>query len=192
MQICFASHNENKLREIQQIIPAGFELVGLDQLGVIEEIPETGNTLEENSEQKAVFVFRKFEIPVFADDTGLEVKFLKGQPGVYSARYAGAQRNSEDNMNLLLENLRDATDRSACFKSVITYINAKGNVFQFVGKMEGEIIEEKKGKGGFGYDPIFKPTSYNQTFAEMSSSDKNEISHRARAFRKFIDYLAVQ
>lgn len=192
MKICFATHNKNKLREIQQILPKNFELMDLSQLGVTSEIPETGSTLEKNSAQKASYIFDKFQLSVFADDTGLEVATLDGAPGVYSARYAGAQRSAEDNMNLLLKNLQQRSDRTACFKTVITYIDTKGKTTQFVGQVDGEIILEKKGKKGFGYDPIFRPIGYKQTFAEMNPTQKNEISHRARAFKKLIAYLATQ
>jgi len=191
MKICFATHNENKLREIQQILPPDFELIGLEQLEITDEIPETGSTLAENSAQKASFIFERFQIPVFADDTGLEVVALHNAPGVYSARYAGAQRSAEDNMDLLLKNLQDVGDRTASFKTVITYIDLNGNPEQFVGHVEGKIIHERRGKAGFGYDPIFQPVGYDQTFAEMNSMQKVEISHRAHAFRKFIAYLAT-
>jgi len=191
MKICFATHNENKLREIQQILPPDFELIGLEQLEITDEIPETGSTLAENSAQKASFIFERFQIPVFADDTGLEVVALQNAPGVYSARYAGAQRSAEDNMNLLLKNLQEVGDRTACFKTVITYIDINGNSRQFEGHVDGEIIHEKRGKEGFGYDPIFQPEGIQLTFAEMTSDQKNGISHRARAFKKFIAYLAA-
>ena len=191
MKICFATHNENKLQEIKEILPGDFELIGLAELGLNEEIPETGETLEENSMQKATFIFDRFKIPIFADDTGLEVLALDGQPGVYSARYAGSQRNAEDNMSLLLKNLKESNDRSACFKTVITYINVEGNSKQFVGQASGVMTKEKRGTGGFGYDPIFEPTGFNQTFGEMDSEQKNQISHRARAFKKLVNYLAT-
>lgn len=190
MKICFATSNENKLKEIKEILPPDFELIGLTELGLMDDIPETGETLEENSLQKAKFVFDRFEIPVFADDTGLEVSFLDQKPGVYSARYAGPQRNAEDNMNLLLNNLNEAKDRSACFKTVITHIDAERNSKQFIGQVNGVITKNKRGQGGFGYDPIFEPTGFDQTFAEMNSDQKNEISHRARAFHKLVNYLA--
>ncbi len=190
MKICFASHNPHKLEEIKQLMPAGFEVVSLTDLGVLEEIEETGSTLEENSMLKAEYVYNKHRISVFADDSGLEVEALGGEPGVYSARYAGPQKNSEDNMDLLLEKLVEKKNRSACFKAIITYINETGTVIQFEGRVDGDIRNEKTGNGGFGYDPIFQPSGYNVTFAQMSDEEKNAISHRARAIEKFIKYLA--
>ena len=191
MKICFATNNENKLGEIKKMLPSSFELIGLDLLGLKEDIPETGETLEENSLQKARFVFDKFKIPVFADDTGLEVSSLNQEPGVYSARYAGPQRNAEDNLNLLLTNLFNANDRSARFRTVITHIDEDGKSTQFIGQVDGTILTKGRGVLGFGYDSIFEPTGFVQTFAEMGSNQKNEISHRARAFHKLVNYLAA-
>ncbi len=189
MKICFASHNEHKLHEIQTLAPEGFDVIGLTELGQSEEIPETGSTLEENSALKARFVFEKFNIPVFADDSGLEVSALNNEPGVYSARYAGPQRNADDNMNLLLQKLQGKTNRQACFKTVITFIDASGDEIQFNGQVDGQILKEKRGSGGFGYDPIFVPEDFDRTFAEMTDSEKNKISHRRRAFDKLLDHL---
>lgn len=189
MKICFASNNPHKLEEIRQLMPAGFEVVSLTDLGVLEEIEETGSMLEENSMLKAEYVYNKHRIPVFADDSGLEVEALGGEPGVYSARYAGPQKNSEDNMDLLLEKLGDAENRSACFKAIITYIDETGTAIQFEGRVDGEIRKQKTGNGGFGYDPIFQPSGYDVTFAEMSDEEKNAISHRGRAIEKFMKYL---
>jgi XTP/dITP diphosphohydrolase len=192
MELCFASHNKNKLIEIAQMLPKGWQLVGLDDIGINEDIPETGATLEENSRLKADYVFNKKGLAVFADDTGLEVAALNGEPGVYSARYAGAQRSADDNMNLLLQKLKGQSNREACFKTVITFIEADGSVHQFEGRVDGAITAEKKGSLGFGYDPIFKPSGFDKTFAEMNSTEKNAISHRARAFEKFLNYLAAR
>lgn len=189
MKLCFASHNQNKLLEIGQMLPAGWELVGLDDIGITEDIPEPGATIEENSVLKARYVWERKRIPVFADDTGLEVSALDGEPGVYSARYAGPQRDANDNMDLLLQKLADKQDRSAAFKTVITYIDASGAENQFEGRVDGVMTSEKKGGAGFGYDPIFQPTGSSKTFAEMSSPEKNSISHRARAFEKFLTFL---
>lgn len=189
MRICFASHNAHKLQEIRAMLPVGFELLGLDDLGITEDIPEPGETIEENSALKAQYVRERHEIPVFADDTGLEVKALNGEPGVYSARYAGPQRDANDNMDLLLKNLGDKTNRSAAFKTVITFIDGQGTERQFEGIVEGKIIHEKRGTKGFGYDPIFVPEGYDQTFAELPAEVKNSISHRARAFEKLIGFL---
>lgn len=172
------------------LAPKGFEVVGLNDLGLTDEIPETGSTLEENSAIKANYVFEKKGIPVFADDSGLEVEALGGEPGVYSARYAGLQKNSDDNMNLLLEKLGNTSNRKACFRAVITYIDEKGNQSQYEGRVDGHIIHEKRGTDGFGYDPIFVPEDFDRTFAEMADEEKNRISHRFRAFDKFLKYLA--
>lgn len=189
MKLCFATHNINKLKEIREILEGKFEVVSLDEIGQTDEIPETGRTLEENSLLKAEFVFRKFRVAVIADDSGLEVESLNGEPGVYSARYAGSQKNSEDNMNLLLSNLRGHQNKQACFKAVITYIDEQGTSAQFVGQVDGKIIDVKRGSGGFGYDPIFVPDGYDRTFAEMSNEEKNTMSHRARALEKFLNFL---
>lgn len=189
MKICFASHNQNKLNEIGQMLPEGWELVGLDAIGITEDIPEPGATIEENSLLKAQYVWERKGIPVFADDTGLEVASLNGEPGVFSARYAGPQRDANDNMDLLLQRLDTKTDRSAAFKTVITYIDGKGTQHAFEGRVEGKIITEKRGAKGFGYDPIFVPDGYEVTFAEMDSQEKNRISHRARAFEHFLRFL---
>lgn len=189
MRICFASHNPNKVKEIAQLAPSGIDIFGLDELGLSEEIPETGSTMEENSRIKAHFVHANFKVPVFADDSGLEVDSLSGEPGVFSARYAGLEKDGEKNMNLLLQNLHEIKKREAQFKSVITFIDQNGNEKQFDGIVRGDIIEEKRGDKGFGYDPIFVPKGYAKTFAEMESSQKNQLSHRAKAFEKFLSYL---
>jgi XTP/dITP diphosphohydrolase len=189
MKLCFASNNQNKLKEIAALLPEGLELVGLADVGITEDIPETGETLAENSSLKARYVFERKGIAVFADDTGLEVSALNGAPGVYSARYAGPQRDAIGNMDLLLKNLAIASDRSACFKTVITYIDTDGSVRAFEGRVDGEIIHEKRGTAGFGYDPIFVPEGEQRTFAEMSGEEKNRISHRARAFEKLLEFL---
>ena len=192
MKICFATHNKNKLAEIKTLAPAHIELVSLEDLAQMEEIPETGKTLEENSAIKANFVFEKYAVACFADDSGLEVSALNGEPGVYSARYAGEQKDNDANMALLLKKLENKSDRSAAFKTVITYINERGESQQFVGQVAGTIMSMQSGTKGFGYDPIFKPIGETRTFAEMSSAEKNAISHRARAFKKFIDFLNEQ
>ena len=188
MKICFATNNKNKLEEISQILGDLFELVSLEQIGCIEELEETHDTLEGNSLQKAAYVFEHYGIPVFADDTGLEVKGLNGAPGVYSAMYAGPERDSSMNMNKVLEGLKIVADRSAKFRTVITYIE-NGEPIQFEGIVEGEITKEVSGQGGFGYDPIFQPFGYDKTFGELSSEIKNTISHRKRAFDKLIIFL---
>ena len=189
MRICFASHNANKVKEMNAIMPDGISIVGLEELGITEEIKESGTTLEENSRIKASYVFEKFKMPVFADDSGLLVNELNGEPGVYSARYAGPEKDSEKNMDLLLENLEGKKDRSAEFQTVITFIGEDGNEVQFKGAIKGEIIIERRGNGGFGYDPIFLPKGYSETFAELDAKTKNKISHRALAVQELIQYL---
>lgn len=189
MKICFASHNKHKVREISSISPSGIEIVGLTEVGINEDIEETGLTLEENSRIKARYVFERCQIPVFADDTGLEVDALNGAPGVISARYAGPERNNQNNIELLLKNLQGKDNNSAQFKSVITYIDPNGDEMQFVGVVRGVIQDVLKGTNGFGYDPVFVPEGYDQTFAEMSGDEKNKLSHRSRAFQKLLSYL---
>lgn len=191
MKICFASHNENKVKEMNEIMPKGISIVGLKNLGINEEIAETGKTLEENSHIKASYVFDRHKIPVFADDSGLLVHALNGEPGVYSARYAGPDRDDNKNMDLLLERLEQHADRSAEFQTVITYIDDEGTSKQFKGVIKGKIIQEKKGNNGFGYDPIFKPDNFDETFAELSQKVKNQISHRANAVQQLLDYLSL-
>ncbi len=189
MRICFASHNANKVKEMSDIMPDGISLVGLDELGVADEIAETGSSLEENAQIKASYVFKKFKMPVFADDSGLLVHSLNGEPGVYSARYAGPEKDDNKNMDLLLEKLRNLSDRSAEFQTVISFIDEAGNNHSFTGRIEGDIMNEKRGANGFGYDPIFQPKGYDKTFAELSTEVKNRISHRAKAVQKLLEYL---
>lgn len=191
MRLCFASNNEHKLNEIQKAIGGDIQLVSLNQIGCYEELPETRDTLEGNSLQKAEYVFSHFQIPCFADDTGLEVEALQGAPGVYSARYAGEQRNSNDNIDLLLKNLKGVSDRKAQFRTIITLLGFESGPLFFEGIIRGEIITERRGTAGFGYDPIFVPDGFSRTFAEMSLEEKNQLSHRALAVRKLIDYFAV-
>ncbi|EAR01582.1 non-canonical purine NTP diphosphatase [Maribacter sp. HTCC2170] len=188
MKIVFATHNENKIKEVQKIVPEGIVLLSLKDIGCTEDIPETGNTLEENAIIKANYITNKYEYDCFADDTGLLVDALNGEPGVYSARYAGEQKNAEDNMDKLLSELKKHKNRTARFKTVIA-LNLNGKQELFTGAAEGEIIKEKKGDGGFGYDPVFKPTDYNQTFAELQLAVKNKISHRGKAIQLLISYL---
>lgn len=188
MKICFATNNQHKLEELQNAIGDTIELVSLKQLNFDEEIPETGNTLKANSLQKAQYIWDRFQIPTIADDTGLEVDALGGRPGVYSARYAGENCSFDDNMDKLLLELKDKENRNGAFKTVITFLNTQ-EMYQFEGVCEGEIIKQKSGNEGFGYDPIFKPKGFNVTFAEMSITDKNEISHRGKAVKKLVEYL---
>ncbi|OXG00156.1 XTP/dITP diphosphohydrolase [Flavobacterium araucananum] len=188
MQLVFASNNKNKIQEIQSILNGSIQLLSLEEIGCQEEIPETADTIEGNAILKANYVTEKYGYDCFADDTGLEVQALNGEPGVYSARYAGEQRNSDDNMNKLLDGLSDKEDRSAQFKTVIA-LNIKGEQHLFTGIAKGDIVLEKTGDHGFGYDPIFKPENYDETFAELSSDIKNKISHRAKATKQLIDFL---
>lgn len=189
MTLCFATNNKHKLEEVIPLLKDSFDLLSLDQVGCTHELPETQNTISGNSFQKAEYVFKHFKTPCFADDTGLEVDALNGAPGVYSARYAGDHRNSEDNINLLLENLRGNQNRKARFCTVITLVGLTPEPVFFEGIIEGIITEEKRGNTGFGYDPVFVPHGYDLTFAEMSLQQKNTLSHRAIATKKLIEYL---
>jgi XTP/dITP diphosphohydrolase len=188
MKIVFASNNKNKIKEIQQLLPDSIKIMSLESIGCFEEIPETANTIEGNAIQKANYITEKYGLDCFADDTGLEVAALDGEPGVLSARYAGNQRSDEDNMTKLLKNLSDKPNRSAQFKTVIA-LNLRGKQYLFTGIAGGEIILEKRGTAGFGYDPIFKPENYQETFAEMDLSLKNKISHRGKAVQQLITFL---
>lgn len=188
MKIVFATNNKNKLRELREILGERYEIVSLAEIGWHDDIPETGATLEENALQKAQYVYNKFGIDCFADDTGLEVDALCGEPGVHSARYAeDTDHNSEANMAKLLQKLGDSHERTARFRTVIALIQS-GVVHEFEGRVEGTIAHEKHGTEGFGYDPIFIPEGYEQSFAEMGA-EKNKISHRARAVEKLVSFL---
>ncbi len=188
MKLVFASHNAHKVEEIKAMMPAHIELLSLTDLGYHEEIPETAATIEGNAILKATFLRDELNCAVFADDTGLIVPALNGEPGVFSARYAGPQKDANDNMDLLLEKLTDKTDRSAYFQTVIAlWIN--GEMHQFEGSVNGEIIQEKRGVDGFGSDPIFIPENKGRTFAEMNAQEKNALSHRGRALEKMLTFL---
>jgi XTP/dITP diphosphohydrolase len=191
MEIVFASNNKNKIIEIQSMLPDSITILSLESIGCFEEIPETSDTIEGNAILKANYVTQKYGLDCFADDTGLEVESLDGEPGVYSARYAGEQRNADNNMNKLLLKLSDKANKNAHFKTVIA-LNLKGKQYLFTGIATGEIINEKIGIEGFGYDPIFKPTGYKETFAQLSLGIKNEISHRGKATQKLIEFLQKQ
>ena len=188
MNLVFASNNKNKIKEIQSILPETIKILSLEEIGCHEEIPETADTIEGNAILKANYVTEKYGYDCFADDTGLEVTALNGEPGVYSARYAGEQRDANDNMNKLLEALSGKSDRSAQFKTVIA-LNLKGKQSLFTGIAKGTVTLNKTGNQGFGYDPIFQPENYSETFAELSSEVKNKISHRGKATRQLIDFL---
>lgn len=189
MELVFATNNKNKLHELQAILGNDFKLLSLEDIGCTEEIPEEQATLEGNARQKAFYVFRNFGYNCFSDDTGLEIEALGGEPGVYSARYAGEEKNSEANMGKVLEKLAKIKNRKARFRTVVSLV-IDGEEQQFEGIVEGEILAHKKGGSGFGYDPIFKPNGFEQSFAEMSLADKNKISHRGRAVAKLANYLS--
>ena len=188
MKLVFATHNANKFEEVKALMPAYIELLSLDDIGCKEDIAETEDTIEGNAILKAEYVKTHYKYNCFADDTGLEVDALQGKPGVYSARYAGEHKSSEDNMNLLLENLKDKESRAAQFKTIIALVIDDQRTL-FSGICKGEIITEKRGSKGFGYDPIFIPNNTTKTFAEMTQSEKATYSHRGRAIRELIDYL---
>lgn len=187
MKIVFATHNKNKLQEVSALLP-NIQLVSLTDIDCNEDIPETADTLEGNAIIKANYVTQKYGLPCFADDTGLLVDALNGEPGVYSARYAGEHGNAENNMSLLLENLNNKTSRTARFETVIC-LNLNGKQHLFKGICPGEILQERQGKEGFGYDPIFKPKGFDVSFAEMSMEEKGQISHRGLAVQKLITFL---
>lgn len=188
MKLIFATQNQNKVKELQALMPNFIELHSLKDIGCEDDIPETAKTLEGNASQKSKYVVDKFQVNCFSDDTGLEVDALGGAPGVYSARYAGPQKNSEDNMDLLLKNLEGESNRKARFRTVISLIlNEKE--FMFDGIVEGHISESKMGEKGFGYDPVFIPDGFTKSFAQMSANEKNAISHRGRAVEKLIQFL---
>ena len=189
MDIVFATNNPHKVKEIQALLPASLKIIGLKELGFNGEIPENQFTLEGNAREKAEFIYHRFGMNSFADDTGLEIESLHGEPGVYSARYAGAAKDPQANMDLVLQKLEGATQRNARFRCVIALIQG-GKSKLFEGVVNGQILRERRGSEGFGYDPIFVPQGYEQTFAEMPLDLKNEISHRSQAFRKLADYLS--
>jgi len=190
MRICFATNNKNKLIEIKNKLGKAYDIISLSDFNHTEELPETHDTLEENSLEKAQFIHEKYKINCFADDTGLLVEALNGEPGVNSARYTGLDKKSEDNINLLLENLKGVKNRKAKFVTIITLI-LDNKVHQFHGEVHGVITEKLSGTGGFGYDPIFIPDGWQCTFAEVDLSEKNKISHRAIAVAKLVDFLNI-
>lgn len=189
MQLVFASNNKNKIKEIQQLLPDSIEILSLESIGCHEEIPETAETIEGNAILKANYVTEKYGYNCFADDTGLEIEALNGEPGVYSARYAGEQKDANDNMDKVLNALGDSNNRTAQFKTVIA-LNINGEQQLFTGIAKGEITIEKSGNKGFGYDPIFRPEGYQETFADLELAIKNKISHRGKATQMLISYLS--
>ena len=187
-QLVFATANKNKIKEIQQVLPDTIRLLGLDDVGVTEEIPETQPTIEGNATQKAMYIYNNYHVNCFADDTGLEIEALDNRPGVFSARYAGEAKNADDNMNKILAEMQGITNRKARFKTIISLV-IEGKEEQFEGIVNGTIITEKRGTKGFGYDPIFVPNNEERSFAEMELSEKNKLSHRAIAVNKLVEYL---
>ena len=190
MKLIFASHNEHKTTEIRQLLPPDIQLLSLNDLNYHDEIEESAATLEGNALLKATHVFSLFKLPCFADDSGLEVAALDNRPGVYSARYAGEPKNDDRNIAKLLDDLKESTNRSARFRTVITLILPTTSL-SFEGIIEGKITHEKKGSNGFGYDPVFQPIESSITFAQMSMEQKNTISHRALALEKMISFLSL-
>jgi XTP/dITP diphosphohydrolase len=188
MKLLFATNNKHKIREISDIISNNFTIIGLADVNITEDIPEEAETLADNALFKARYVHERTGMNVFADDTGLEVEALGGEPGVYSARYAGEGKSFDDNINKLLNRLEGVEERKARFRTVIALI-LDNMEYMFEGSVEGEILSERKGTGGFGYDPVFRAAGYNQTFAEMPLTEKNRISHRAIAMRKLLNFL---
>jgi XTP/dITP diphosphohydrolase len=190
-KLVFATNNLNKIKEVQSMLPDSIEIMSLESIGCLEDIPETAHTIEGNAIQKANYVTEKYGYDCFADDTGLEVEALHGEPGVDSAHYAGPQRNAADNMNKLLKNLDNQSNRNAQFKTVIALI-LNGKQHLFTGIAGGKITLEKMGNQGFGYDPIFQPNGFTETFAELTLEQKGQISHRGKATKQLIDFLSYE
>ncbi|RAI95207.1 non-canonical purine NTP diphosphatase [Algoriphagus yeomjeoni] len=189
MKICFSTNNPKKIEEVKAALGDSFEIVSLKDIGCSEELPETGDTLEHNAFQKAKYVKEHFGVDCFADDTGLEVDALEGEPGVYSGRYAGEPRSDQRNIDLLLKNLGDTSLRTARFKTVIALLLGEEE-YKFEGVAEGEIMRSRTGDGGFGYDPVFLPKGHSKSFAELSMVEKNQISHRGKAVSELITFLS--
>jgi XTP/dITP diphosphohydrolase len=188
MKLVFATNNPNKLAEIRMLVPSSIEILSLKDINCNKELPETSDNLEDNASQKAYFVYDNYGYNCFADDTGLEIEALDGRPGVYSARYAGEDCVSEDNMQKVLGEMQGEDNRDACFRTIISLV-IDGKEFQFEGQVDGQIIPEKWGDKGFGYDPIFLPDGFEESFAQMSVQRKNEISHRGLAVKQLIEFL---
>ncbi len=188
MKLVFATNNRHKLRELQQILGNSIQLLSLTDIGCNDEVPENQETLEGNAAEKAFYIYNKFGYNCFADDTGLEIDALDGAPGVYSARYAGPEKLASDNMAKVLREMEEINLRKARFRTVISMV-IDGKEKQFEGIVDGEILREARGTEGFGYDPIFRPDEFSESFAEMDAEVKNKISHRGRAVEKLVDYL---
>ena len=191
-KLIFATNNPGKLKEIKELLSDRFDILSLAESGIETEIPEDFDTFEENALQKARFIYERTQIPVFADDSGLEVSALNGKPGVFSARYAGENCTPQDNIDKLLNELKNTSRRTARFVTEIAYVNESGQHRFFDGICEGEITREQQGKEGFGYDPVFTPKGYDETFAQMKAQLKNKISHRAKAVEKLVSFLSNQ
>lgn len=190
-QLVFATNNSHKLRELGEILKGEFKLLSLNDISCADDIPETGDTLEANASQKSFYIWERYHIDCFSDDSGLEVEALNGEPGVHSARYAGEGRNSDDNVSKLLSEMEDVVNRKACFRCLISLI-INGREFLFDGRVDGNILTERKGTEGFGYDPVFCPDGYDQSFAEMEAELKNGMSHRGRAVEKLVRFLTEE
>lgn len=188
MKLVFATNNQHKLHEIKHLLDGSFELLSLNDIECFDDIPENQETIEGNALEKAFYIWNKYQLNCFADDTGLEIEALNGEPGVYSARYAGDEKSPEKNIELVLQKMAKIKNRKARFKTVISLV-IDGKEVQFEGIVDGTILEEKKGQSGFGYDPIFQPDESQFSFAEMPLGEKNKISHRGRATRKLVEYL---
>ena len=188
MKLVFATHNLNKLKEVKEMVPEGIEILSLSDINCTEEIEETGTTLEENARIKVTYVKDHYGYDCFSDDSGLEIDSLNGAPGVYSARYAGEDKNNDNNIKKVWKNLKDKENKSGQFRTIIA-ADIKGKRSLFEGIIRGTLIDEKRGEGGFGYDPIFVPTGHSKTFAELEKKVKNTISHRAKAFSFFVKDL---
>jgi XTP/dITP diphosphohydrolase len=188
MKLCFATNNKHKLTEVRHAVHSKISIVSLEDINCLEELPETRDTLEGNSLQKAEYVYSNFQIPCFADDSGLEVEALNYEPGVFSARYAGNHRNDSDNISLVLKKLEGSNNRNARFRTVISLIGL-GEIKYFEGIVNGKILLSPRGSAGFGYDPIFQPGGYTRSFAEMTITEKNSMSHRALAVQKLLAFL---
>lgn len=187
-QLVFATNNLHKLRELGEILKGEFKLLSLNDISCLDDIPETGDTLEANASQKSFYIWDRFHMDCFSDDSGLEVEVLNGEPGVRSARYAGEGRNSDDNVSRLLSELEGKVNRKACFRCLISLI-IQGREFLFEGRVDGKILTERRGSDGFGYDPVFCPIGYDQSFAEMDAILKNSMSHRGLAVQKLVSFL---
>jgi XTP/dITP diphosphohydrolase len=190
MRLCFASNNRHKISEVQSILGHAYSILSLQEIGCFEELPEEQSTIPGNSFQKAEYVFKKYGVACFADDSGLEIEALGGNPGVDSAHYAGPQRNHDDNINLVLTNLKNTENREAQFRTVISLVTPTVTK-QFEGILKGVILTERRGANGFGYDPIFLPHGFSKTLAEMRPEEKNQISHRALATKKLVKFLGT-